>query len=168
MIRRWTFAAAAVVMAAGLLLAGGCRKPDPEKRVQWMLEQAQDELNLSAAQRTELDGIAREIMGKVRDMHEDRAAIHDEVKAQLKSNSVDAARIKELVAQHCGKMDEVIDRGITRLAEFQATLTPQQREKLAALIDEFDGDHCFMGGGPHGKCDGKSGGNCGKKCRSEN
>ncbi|MBI5142844.1 MAG: Spy/CpxP family protein refolding chaperone [Nitrospirae bacterium] len=164
MIGRWTFAVTAVVMAAGLLLAGGCRKPDPEKRVQWMLDQAQEELNLSAAQRSNLDGIAKEIMGQVRDMHEDRAAIHDEVKAQLKSNAVDAARIKEVVSRHRGKMDEVIDLGITRLVEFQATLTPQQRERLSAMIDEFDNDHCFMGGGPHGRCDGKYG----KKCRSEN
>ena len=63
--------------------------------------------------------------------------MHAELAAQLRSEEIDQDRIKAMVTERRVKMEELIDLGIERLAEFHKTLTPEQREKLVAKLESF-------------------------------
>jgi Spy/CpxP family protein refolding chaperone len=49
--------------------------------------------------------------------------------------------MKALIAQKREHMTEIIDLAVDRLAEFHATLTPEQREKLVAKLEYFHEKH---------------------------
>jgi hypothetical protein len=70
-------------------------------------------------------------------MRADRAAMHSELIAQLRSEEIDQDRLKSMVTSHRIKMEELIDLAIAKLAEFHKTLSPEQREKLVAKLESF-------------------------------
>jgi Spy/CpxP family protein refolding chaperone len=70
-------------------------------------------------------------------MHADKASMHEELVVQLRSEEIDQVRVKDLIAEHRAKMDEIVDLVVTRLSEFHQTLTPEQKEKLVAKIETF-------------------------------
>jgi Spy/CpxP family protein refolding chaperone len=92
---------------------------------------------LNESQQVQLDQIKDELVEKGIQMHADRAAMHAELAAQLRSEEIDQGRIKAMVTERRVKMEELIDLGIERLAEFHKTLTPEQREKLVAKLESF-------------------------------
>jgi Spy/CpxP family protein refolding chaperone len=63
--------------------------------------------------------------------------MHSELITQLRSEEIDQGRLKAMVTDHKNIMEELIDIGIVRLAEFHKTLTPEQREKLVAKLESF-------------------------------
>ena len=64
--------------------------------------------------------------------------MHDELKRQLSGNTIDTVRVKTLIAEHRAGMDDVIDLVVDRMAEFHATLLPEQREKLVSKLEKFE------------------------------
>ena len=102
-----------------------------------MVDYVSETLDLNASQKTHLDQIKEELLAKGIQMHADKTAMHSELVAQLRSKEIDQDRLKAMVAEHRVKMEELIDLGIVRLSEFHKTLTPEQREKLAAKLESF-------------------------------
>jgi len=115
----------------------GCRRHSPYQKAEFMVDYVSETLDLNASQKAHLDQIKNELLAKGIQMHADKAAMHSELVAQLRSEEIDQDRLKALVAEHRVKMEELIDLGIVRLAEFHKTLTPEQREKLAAKLESF-------------------------------
>ena len=66
-----------------------------------------------------------------------KKAMHAELVAQLKSEKIDTDSLKAMVNDHKNKMEELIDLGIDKLAEFHQTLSAEQREKLVAKLESF-------------------------------
>ena len=84
-----------------------------------------------------LDQIKDDLLEKGMQMRADKAAMHGELVAQLRSEEIDQDRLKAMVTEHRVKMEALIDLGIDRLAEFHKTLTAEQREKLVAKLESF-------------------------------
>lgn len=123
-----------VLSIAGL---AGCRRHSPGQKAEFMVDYVSETLDLDESQQAHLDQIKDELLEKGIQMHADKAAMHSELVAQLRSEAIDPDRLKTMVTEHRVKMEALIDLGIVRLAEFHKTLTPEQREKLVAKLESF-------------------------------
>jgi Spy/CpxP family protein refolding chaperone len=81
--------------------------------------------------------IKDELMEKGEQMKAGRESMHEEIVAQLGSEEINQARMKNLIAERRAQIDEFIDLALARLVEFHKTLTPEQRDKLVAKIETF-------------------------------
>ncbi len=88
-------------------------------------------------QKTKLDKIKTEILMRKADFTAVHMGIHDEIFSQLKAPSVDQAKMNQVFEDREAKMKELRTFLIGEFAEFQALLTPIQREKLVAKLQEF-------------------------------
>ena len=115
----------------------GCRRHSPYQKAEFMVDYVSETLDLNESQKAHLDQIKEELLEKGIQMRADKGAMHAELAAQLRSEEIDQDRLKAMVTDHKNKMEELIDLGIVRLAEFHKTLTPEQREKLVAKLESF-------------------------------
>ena len=125
------------VLLAGIVGFAGCRRHSPQHKAEFMIDYVSETLDLNDSQKVHLDQIKDELLEKGVEMHADRAAMHSELVAQLRSEAIDQDRLKAMVAERRARMDELIDLGIVRLVEFHKTLTAEQREKLVAKLESF-------------------------------
>ncbi len=130
------------ILIIGLLISGvamysGCRRHSHAHKAEFMVDYVSETLDLNESQRAQLDQIKDELMTKAREMHADKESMREELVAQLRNEEIDQERVKALIAEHRGKMDEIIDLIVVRLAEFHKTLTPEQKDKLIAKIETF-------------------------------
>ena len=126
-----------VVLLIGIVGFAGCRRHSPDQKAEFMVDYVSEALDLNESQQVQLDQIKDELVEKGIQMHADRAAMHAELAAQLRSDEIDQGRIIAMVTERRVKMEELINLGIERLAEFHKTLTPEQREKLVAKLESF-------------------------------
>jgi len=94
-------------------------------------------LDLDQSQKAQLNQIKDELLEKNRQMHANRETMYKEFVAQLRSEEIDQTRVKAVIDEHRAQMSELIDLMVVRLAEFHRTLTPEQREKLVAKLEDF-------------------------------
>lgn len=119
-------------LAAPLLV---CRPRDPRHVVDRIFKDISNKLDLTEAQTSQLNGIRDEIHQKAREMRQDREKMHREFSRLILSDSIDSAALKADAKEKHARIGESIDSGIERLAEFHATLTPEQKNNLAALLE---------------------------------
>ena len=129
------------VFVSGALLFTGCRSHSPDHKAEFMVDYISEALDLNDNQRAHLDGIKEEFLAKAKEMHAKKEAMHAEFKAELLKEQIDQQRMKELIAQKRDQMTEIMDLAVVRLAEFHATLSPEQKEKLVAKLEYFHNKH---------------------------
>jgi len=129
------FLVGALITSLGLF--SGCRRSSGAHKAAFIVDYISETLDLDDSQQALLNQIKDELMAKAGQMRADRASMHGELVAQLRSEEIDQARVKDLIAEHRAKMDEIIDLIVVRLAEFHKTLSPEQKEKLIAKIETF-------------------------------
>jgi Spy/CpxP family protein refolding chaperone len=137
MVKKGLYLSIIAVLVLGIAGLAGCRRHSPQQKAEFIMDYVSESLDLNAGQQAHLEQIKDELMEKGLQMHADKAAMHEEFVAQLRSEEIDPDRIKAMVAERRAKMDELIDLGIVRLAEFHKTLTPAQREKLVVKLENF-------------------------------
>jgi Spy/CpxP family protein refolding chaperone len=106
-----------------------------------MMDYLTETLDLNEEQQAKANAIRDEILAKAKAMHSDKEQVHDEIKAQLSSEEIDTARVKELVAERRARMDDMIDLVVDRIADFHRTLSPEQRDKLIEKLEKFEKWH---------------------------
>ena len=125
------------MLISGVALFSGCRRHSQGHKAEFMVDYISEALDLNESQQAQLDQIKDELMAKAKGMHADKESLHEELVTQLRSEEIDQARVKAVIAEHREKMDEIIDLVVVRLAEFHKTLTAEQKEKLIAKIETF-------------------------------
>ena len=125
------------MLVSGAALFSGCRRHSHGHKAEFIVDYISETLDLNDSQQAQLDQIKDELMEKAQLMHADKASMHEELVAQLRSEEIDQVRVKGLIAEHRAKMDEIVDLVVSRLAEFHKTLTAEQKEKLIAKIETF-------------------------------
>jgi Spy/CpxP family protein refolding chaperone len=138
--KRLTNALIGVLVSAALLFSG-CRSHSPDHKAEFMVDYISEALDLNDNQRAHLDDIKEEFLAKAKEMHARKEAMHAEFKSELLKEQIDQQRMKALIAQKRDQMTEIMDLAVARLAEFHATLTPEQKEKLVAKIEYFHEKH---------------------------
>ena len=126
----------AVTLVSSLLLFTGC-KHHSSRGSAFMLDYISESLDLRPEQEQELSGIRDELQAEVKRIHEENDQLYETLKAQLASEVIDRSIVRQQIADHRSRMDEVIDLAVDRLADFHATLTPEQRLKLVAKMEKF-------------------------------
>lgn len=141
--RLWGFVP---LLIAGLMFLGGCNKPSPEKIADRIVDELAAKLDLTSAQKDQLNATKVEILGKVAEMKKNKDAIHGEVIAELQKDALDQGQLKKIFVGHRGEMDVMADLLIDRLAKFHATLSPEQKTKLVALLKDREKcrNSCFF------------------------
>ena len=141
MIRTLTIIPLIAVMGLGAALFVGCNHRGHGRGAAFMLDYMSEALDLNEDQQAMASSYKDEIMAKVKSMHSEKKQMHDEIKTQLAGESIDKLRVKALVAKHRVGMDEVIDLVVERVADFHATLSPEQRTKLITKLEKFEKRH---------------------------
>jgi protein CpxP len=137
MVKKGLYLSIIVVLLLSVAGLAGCRRHSPGQKAEFMMDYVSETLDLDESQQTHLDQIKDELLEKGMQMRADKAAMHGELVAQLRSEAIDPDRLKAMVTEHRVKLEALIDLGIIRLAEFHKTLTPEQREKLVAKLENF-------------------------------
>jgi len=125
------------MLISGVALFSGCRRHSHGHKAEFIVDYISETLDLNDSQQAQLDQIKDELMEKAKLMHADKASMHAELVAQLRSEEIDQELVKAKIAEHRAKMDEIVDLIVVRLSEFHKTLTPEQKEKLIAKIETF-------------------------------
>jgi protein CpxP len=97
-------------------------------------------LDLSESQKADFQDIVAEFAAKAKAMHADRQAHHRELADLVRQETVARETVDRMVAERFDRMKELADLAADRLIAFHATLTPEQREKLAAHIEAHAAD----------------------------
>jgi Spy/CpxP family protein refolding chaperone len=126
-----------LLLIVGVATFSGCRRHSHAHKAEFMVDYISETLDLNESQKEQLNQIKDEVMGKAKQMHADKEVMREELLAQLKSEAIDTEVVKEMVAKHRARMDEIIDLLVESLAEFHKTLTPEQKDKLVAKIETF-------------------------------
>ena len=129
------------LLVAGLLTFTGCKHHGRHKGAEFMVDYVSEVLDLTDAQREDLDRIKEEFMTKAEEMHADKDAMKASLVEQLGKDQMDEVELRRLADQHRTKMDEMVDLGINRLAAFHKTLTPEQKAKLIKKLEDCDRWH---------------------------
>ena len=137
MVKKGLYLSIIAVLLLGVVGLAGCRRHSPGQKAEFMVDYVSEALDLNESQQAHLDQIKDDLLEKGMQMRADKAAMHGELVAQLRSEDIDQDRLKAMVTEHRVKMEALIDLGIDRLAEFHKTLTAEQREKLVAKLESF-------------------------------
>jgi len=137
MVKKGLYSLLIGMLISGVALFSGCRRHSHGHKAEFMVDYISETLDLNESQQAQLDQIKDEFMAKAQQMHTDKESMHEEVVAQLRSEEIDQARVKAVIAEHRAQMDDIVDLVVLRLAEFHKTLTPEQKEKLIAKIETF-------------------------------
>jgi periplasmic protein CpxP/Spy len=135
MKRKMLFATLVLALLA-LVSACGHRPCTPEQRAERMVAHLTRKLDLSATQQQKLEGIKQEFLAKLaagRALHDEA---HNELIAQLQKDQPDKQAIDAVVAKCQQQANETIALFGTKLVEFHAVLTPEQRARLVKIMAE--------------------------------
>jgi periplasmic protein CpxP/Spy len=94
-------------------------------------------LDLNDSQKVQLQDIVGEMAARVKALHADRQARHQELADLVRQETVSRETVDRMIAEKFDRMKELADLAADRLIAFHATLTPEQREKLAAHIEDL-------------------------------
>ena len=100
-------------------------------------------LDLSESQKTELQDMVGEFAAKAKALRADRQARHQELADLVRQETISREIVDLKIAEKFDRMKELADLAADRLIAFHATLTPEQREKLAEHIEAHAADHSW-------------------------
>jgi Spy/CpxP family protein refolding chaperone len=145
-----TLIAVGLVTALGLLFILGCGRHccghlcgthgghgHGGRHGDWMIKKAEKELGLNQEQKARLMAARDTLMARRMEFRSARAAFVAELVAQVKGESIDTAKLNALIAEHEGKIPALRQSFIAELAAFHATLSAEQRGKLAELLEKL-------------------------------
>ena len=141
MLRNTIIVGSIIALSLSLLFFTGCRHRGHHGGAEFMIDYMSEALDLNESQQAQLDEIKEEMFTKVKEIKAKKRAQHDEFMALITAEQIDAGQLKTLVAEHRAQMDEVVDMAVDRVVAFHSTLTPEQKEKLAAKIEKFHRYH---------------------------
>ena len=102
-------------------------------------------LDLTESQKADLKQITAEIAEKAKAMHAQREERLQEFADLIRQDAVDKDIVDGLIDEKMEKVREMADFTVVRLLAFHATLTPEQREQIAAHIEDRAGNGCRFG-----------------------
>lgn len=114
-----------------------------EEQVAMVASYLTKKLDLDATQQQELDSITQKLLADGKAFHEMRNNDRQEVVGILRADTMDMQHIQLLQGRHKEMLNDFVSELGDRLVEFVKILTPEQRQRLATLIENHAG-HCPM------------------------
>jgi len=129
---------AAAAVAAAVLVATGCGsyRPRPEKRADWAVKKISSKLDLTKEPKAKLEGIKVEVLAKFKEERATHIKMRTEAIALVKSDKLDEAAVNRIIDTREAAMKRLRPFIVDKIVEFHDMLTPEQRAKLASLMEE--------------------------------
>lgn len=108
-----------------------------EKRMEWVAGKLTSKLDLDDAQKAKLESIKKDLVAKHKELKPKRDAWMTEVISQIRKDTVDVKSLDKLSTEQDARHIEMRKFFQTKMIEFHAVLKPEQREKLAELVEKF-------------------------------
>ncbi len=108
----------------------------PEERAEWMVKRISKELELTDAQKQALNRIKDEFIAKHK---ADRPQLEAQIAALselVRADTIDQIKLKELRKKHQAHRESMENFFVEKASEFHKVLTPEQRAKAAAWIQD--------------------------------
>lgn len=124
---------------------------DPQamrERVEFGTDWVLRKLDATEAQKQDVKRIVFAALDDLKGLPERHRANRDALREALTAESVDAARLETLRRDELALADEASRRITQAVVEASKVLTPEQRRRLADLMDRMRGPGGPMGGGP--------------------
>lgn len=102
-------------------------------------------LDLTESQKTDLEQMAGEIAQKAKAMHADHENRHQELADLVRQDVIDRDDVDQRFTEKMESIREMADFAADRLIAFHRSLTPEQREKIAAHIENRSSGGCRFG-----------------------
>jgi len=99
-------------------------------------------LDLTESQKTDLKAISSEIAAKAKEMHGDQEGRHQVLADLVRQETISRDTVDQMVEEKLDKIVEMTDFVADRMIAFHATLTPEQREKIAEHIEAHASSRC--------------------------
>jgi len=109
----------------------------PEKRADWIATRISKELDLNDTQKNTLNSIKSEILARKLDFRSMNAGAVQAILPQLKSDTLDQAKINSAFQDREAKAKETREFLVAKFAEFHRILTPEQKAKLAEKVEKM-------------------------------
>lgn len=120
---------------------GFCRghwSKSPEEKAKWVVKKISSELDLSEAQKVELEKMKAEYLQKRKDFGFGiDAALRTELIIQIKSNKLDEPKLNKMVADKIKRQELMILFFKNKFIEFHNILTPEQKNTLSQKTEKF-------------------------------
>ncbi len=127
-----------IVAMIGFVFASNCRGHyNFEKRMEWVADKLTSKLDLDDSQKAKLESIKTELIAKHKELKPKRDAWMTEVISQIRKDTVDVKSLEKLSSEQDVRHIEMRKFFQTKMIEFHAVLKPEQREKLAELVEKF-------------------------------
>ena len=108
-----------------------------EKKAEWILKKVSKTLDISKEQKKKLALIMDEVKAKHQDQVTSHNAMFDAFLEQVRSDQIDEEDLSKRLDEQHAKMDQMRPFVVSKIKEFHAMLTPEQREKLAEKMAEY-------------------------------
>ncbi len=112
----------------------GCR--NREMTAERATEYISDRLELSEQQSKQISPIAADLFVEKEFLLETHKAVNDEFLAQMKSETVDAAKLEAVLSSSLEQLRAKLPKLATNFAKFHAVLTPEQRAEIVEKMEE--------------------------------
>jgi Spy/CpxP family protein refolding chaperone len=123
----------ALTAIAALILSSCYRTP--EQRAEHMVKHLAAELKLSDGQTAQLEKIKDEFLAKRPAMAKMREETVKEANNMMRSAEIDKTRLNALVDKNQSQVNDLMRFVSDKFTEIHDMLTPEQREKLVAMIE---------------------------------
>ena len=113
----------------------------PEERMEFVTGKIAERLALNDSQKEQLDAFGREFLEKKIEMHSWHVSIGDAIHDEFLKDKMNTENIDNIVSESRQKIDGILSLLASRMVEFHQILTPEQREKLIAAVEEHREAH---------------------------
>jgi Spy/CpxP family protein refolding chaperone len=113
---------------------------DPDAKVEKATKHIASKLDLSDTQKNEVKELVRATLEDVCQMKPEHTEMHRLLIADLRAGQADTAAIAAQMEKVKSRFDTLKANMVLRYAKLHATLTPEQRGKLANLIEKHMGE----------------------------
>ncbi|HVX95944.1 MAG TPA: Spy/CpxP family protein refolding chaperone [Polyangia bacterium] len=122
----------------------------PEGAMAFRMHKVLDKVGATDAQKAQIKGIWQGLRPQLKTLHEQHAALHQQLTQAMTAATIDTGAIEKLRQQSVGVMDKlssVMTQGFVQSAQ---VLTPEQRKQAAAEMEKMREHHHghFGEGGP--------------------
>lgn len=133
------------LVLAGALVGAGChRHHTPSERADWMTGKIAKHLDLDEQQKAKLAVAKDEVMAARVESQKEHRTIMEGVIAQVQSDRLDQSKVTQLFEQHQAGQTRLVQRVLPKVAEWHATLRPEQKAEAVEHIRKWMeryGDH---------------------------
>ncbi len=128
-------AAIAIVAFTTLAFSGCHRYRSPEERMTHKFDHISSHLELTEPQKMALGEVKGELLRARKALKQDHQVIFDELLTEIKGERMDQTKVVGLIEQHQAQLVKVAPPVVAKVAEFHASLTPEQKDKAVERLE---------------------------------